>query len=139
MQSTLYLESNNQRNGNETRCISNGSSILSKYPNHWSNIPSGAEYQRNLESKYPGMKSGKHKSDYDPSFPYSKLRPAPQKPASNLLHYSNTNIYSNQNSQIDASKYNNSYLFIQNHPNNVSRGFHEDDRIRKALKHIDSA
>ena len=105
MQSTLYLECTSERTPEEILCSRNQSrktSALAKCPHHWSNIPSGSEYQREFELKYPGMKSGGYKRDYEKSFPYEKLRPAPQKPTSGLLLYSNTKIYSN--SQTNTSK-----------------------------------
>ena len=115
--------------------LNNTSSRLARGPHHWSNIPSGAEYQRNLESRYPGMRSGPYDSDYDPSFPYQRLKPVPQKPASDLLLYSNTNTYSQ--SYLQSPRYVNSSLCL-----NSSRSRHlggNEDRIRKALKHIDNA
>ena len=95
-------------------------------------MPSGLEYKENLEKKYPGMRSSPYKSDYEKSFPYERLRPAPQKLASNLLLYSNEKIYS-QNTPRNAN-------CLQNSPN-TSRIYYQDneDRIKKALKHINNA
>ena len=118
-------------------CVNNKTSVFAQDPYHWSNIPSGAEYQRNLEEKYPGMRSGSSCSEYDPSFPYQRRRPAPQKPTSDLLLYSNTKTYSY--SKANTPKYCNSNLTLQNHSNISSRGCHEDDRIHKALQHINNA
>ena len=124
MYSSLYLESSE----NKIQCSSNKSTR----PNHWSNIPSGLEYKENLEKKYPGMRSSPYKSDYEKSFPYERLRPAPQKLASNLLLYSNEKIYS-QNTPRNAN-------CLQNSPN-TSRVYNQsnEDRIKKALKHINNA
>lgn len=88
--------------------------VLAQGPHHWINIPSGSEYKEEFEKKYPGMRSGPVKSDYEKSFPYERLRPAPQKPTSDLLLYSNASIYSN--SQINIPRNGNS-RFVQNHPN----------------------
>lgn len=125
----------------------NTASRLARGPHHWSNIPSGAEYQRNFESKYPGMRSGPYDSDYDPSFPYQRLKPFPQKPASDLLLYSNTNTYSQsylQSPCYGSNYYGNSSLIAQNRQNSSRSCRHShlggsEDRIRKALKHIDNA
>lgn len=73
------------------------------------------------------MRSGKCTTVYEKSFPYQRLRPAPQKPSSNILLYSNTDIYSN------------SQMNTQNHLNNTLRSIHDEDKIKKALKHIDNA
>ena len=117
----------------QVHCLNSKASRLAKGPHHWSNIPSGAEYQGNFERRYPGMRSGPTYSDYDPSFPYQRLRPVPQKPASDLLLYSNTNTYSHSN-------LNNSSYIQTRQPNTSYRCHHHDeDRIRKALKHIDNA
>ena len=95
-------------------------------------MPSGLEYKENLKKKYPGMRSSPYKSDYEKSFPYEWLRPAQQKPASNLLLYSNEKIYS-QNTPRNAN-------CLQNSPN-TSRVYNQsnEDRIKKALKHINNA
>lgn len=116
--------------------LNNKASRLAKGPHHWLNIPSGAEYQRNFESKYPEMRSGYCNSDYDPSFPYQRLKPVPQKPASDLLLYSNTNTYSH--SYVCPRSCGNQSYIAQSRPS-CSRHHCDEDRIRKALKHIDNA
>lgn len=123
--------------------LNNKASRLAKGPHHWLNIPSGAEYQRNFERKYPEMRSGCYISDYDPSFPYQRLKPIPQKPASDLLLYSNTNTYSQSNlntSRYGSCYYGNSSMLSQSRPITTRHSHHcDEDRIRKALKHIDNA
>lgn len=123
MYSTLYLESSE----NKAQC----SSIRSR-PNHWSNMPSGLEYKENLEKTYPGMRTSPYKSDYEKSFPYEKLRPAPQKPASNLLLYSNDKIYSqNKPRNVNCLQNCQSISPVYNKNN--------EDRIKIALRHINNA
>ena len=142
MYSSLYLECSDDRNTEEVLCKRNlQNSKICKSRNHWSNIPSGSEYQNDFEKNYPGMKSGRCTIEYERSFPYERLRPLPQKPQSDLLLYSNTKIYSNSNSNSNSSTsaHGNSSFFYQKYQNNTSRGIHNEDRIRKALKHIDSA
>ncbi|KAK8898099.1 hypothetical protein M9Y10_000367 [Tritrichomonas musculus] len=142
MHSSLYLECSDDRNIEEVLCNRNPqTSKICQSRNHWSNIPSGSEYQNDFEKNYPGMKSGRCTSEYERSFPYERLRPLPQKPQSDLLLYSNTKIYSNSNSQsrTNTATYGNSNLFYSKYPNNASRCIHNEDRIKKALKHIDSA
>ena len=133
MHCSFYHESSSNKNTEHN--FDSISSQFAKGPHHWYNIPSGAEYQSNLEKNYPGMRSGPCNSEYDRSFPYQRLRPIPQKPQSDLLLYSNTKTYS----QTNAPKNGNSSLYYQKAPRNTSRGNHDEDRIRKALKHIDSA
>ena len=144
MHNSTYLECSSHETTEEILCkrqkvccVNNRTSVFAQDPYHWSNIPSGSEYQRNLEEKYPGMRSGPSRSEYDPSFPYQRRRPAPQKPASDLLLYSNTKTYSY--SQANTPKNGNANIILQNRSNISSRGCHDDDRIRKALKHIDNA
>lgn len=139
MYNSLYLERTGHETTEEVLChhqqahLNNRTSVLANSPHHWINIPSGAEYQRNLEEKYPGMRSGRSCSEYDPSFPYERRKPVPQKPKSDLLLYSNTKTFP----QLQTKEQ--KICEKLNKTNNYSRHCNNDDRIRKALKHIDNA
>ncbi|OHT08981.1 hypothetical protein TRFO_22326 [Tritrichomonas foetus] len=109
---------------------------------HWSNIPSGADFQREFDRKYPALSGYGSQVEYS-EFPYRCHAPPPQRPQSSLLSYSNLPpARFPQQSYVQPSRVslqNVSSSYSSHHHHRRSHHDDEDARIKRALQHIDHA
>ena len=112
---------------------------------HWQNIPSGADFQREFDRKYPSLAgSGSY---FEPTeFPYSHVAPPPTRPTSSFMTYSN--LQQSRPSPMQSFQQSFQRPVAQapppqhshSHSHHHSRRYDDDDpRIRRALQHIDHA
>lgn len=116
---------------------------------HWTNIRSGTDITNDFNRKYPSL-SISNQSEPHTCFPYPMIRPPPAPPSSTLC-YSNlgTTQYSNasyiqpqrvsfQQPSCQSSHHHHHHHYSDDDSFDESSE-NDDERIRKALQHIDHA